>query len=107
MGIFRRTTPLPELPAQTDEDCLAEIERDFRIADRAFVDACLAVVRYRQTHKDPRLHFLNGELYASLNAMTCCPELLQLERNRDKALRRRSELLRVRAELTVRMGLVR
>ena len=49
MGIFRRTKPLPELPAQTDEDCLAEIERDYRIADSAFVDACMAVVRYNRT----------------------------------------------------------
>jgi hypothetical protein len=104
------TRPLAEL--ETVEQVspgqqLAEVEKEFRIAERAFIEACRRVSAYNATHKDIRSASFNGDQCVLLNAMSRNPELQQLEGARDRAQRKRNELLERRAELMKTLGLIR
>jgi hypothetical protein len=94
------------LPLPTDEERLAEIEKEFHVADREFVAACLACARYALQHKDARTFMLNDQLYARVNAMSRDPILAGLERAREQARLRRSARLKERADLRLQLKLI-
>ena len=94
-------------PAETDEDRLMAIEKEYRRAEGEFLKACLAVTRYNATHKDSRMHKLNNEWFARLNALTRDPVRQGLEAAREQARSRRNELLRARSELLAALGRIR
>lgn len=91
------------IPQLTDEQRLAEIETQYRLADREFITACLAVAHYASLHKDARTFMLNDKLYARVGAMSRDPFLQRLEAAREQARERRSSRLRERADLLMQL----
>ena len=94
-------------PAETPEQQLAAVSRAYREAEADFTKACLAVTRYNARHKDNRMHKLNNDWFARLNAMTRDPVRQGLEAAREQARGRRNELLRARSELLAALGKIR
>ncbi|MCU1317256.1 MAG: hypothetical protein JWN63_2578 [Candidatus Acidoferrum typicum] len=99
MWPFTEAVRAESIPPQTDETRLAEIEKEFRVADSDFRTACTALMRYAAQHADARVHVLNGKLFARVGAMSADPVLQQLEAAREQARERRSFRLRERADL--------
>jgi hypothetical protein len=60
------TVNVETLSPASREDQLAEIEKQYREAERDFVGACFRVAQYNATQKNSRLHILNGVLYAKV-----------------------------------------
>jgi len=96
-------------PPETDADRLAEVERDYRVAERNFLNACESVLRYVTTHTmKPQFYIHNGGLYVPVNANARADmELQGLERHKQQALTARNELLRRRSELMMKTGMIR
>ena len=96
-----------EAPAETPEQQLAAVSREYREAENEFTKACQAVTRYNARYKDNRMHKLNNDWFARLNAMTRDPVRQGLEAAREQARGRRNELLRARSELLAALGKIR
>jgi hypothetical protein len=100
-------TEMLPTPTTTDADRLVQVEAELRQAERAFEHSCLELVAYNRTHVDGRLHMLNNKLFARVGAMFADPQRRELERDRDRTLRNRWELLKERADLMKSLGLIR
>jgi hypothetical protein len=106
---FRRVEVIEAEP-ETDSDRLAEIERDYRIADGKYIDAWQSVRHYVATHPQlsPQFYMQDGKVYVPVNAnQRADVELQRLERVKQQALTARNELLRRRSELMMKMGLIK
>jgi hypothetical protein len=104
------TKPLPQVetvPQVSPGQLLAEVEKDFRLAELDFILACRNVAAHNARHKDIRTAQLGGDICALVNAWTRDPELQKLEAARDQAQRKRNELLHRRAELLTNLGLIK
>jgi hypothetical protein len=99
-------TELLPAPTSTDADRLVQVEAELREAERNFADCCSRVVRYNSRKKDIRTALFNGKVCILVNTMVHDPTLQQLERDRDRSLRNRWELLERRAELMKSLGLI-
>jgi len=95
------------VPRATPESLLAEVERDFRIAERAFIEYCRKISAHNAVHKDLRRVEIDGASCVLLNAASHDPELQQLEAAADRARRARNSLLEKRAQLLKDLGRVR
>ena len=112
MNWFRRAEVIEAEPetVETDADRLAAIEREYRAAQQAFVDAWQSVRHYVATNPQPSPQFYmqNGKVYVPVNAnQRADVELQRLERVKQQALTARNELLRRRSELMMKMGLIK
>jgi hypothetical protein len=108
MGFF--TKPVAEvetIPRTTPEQRLAEVEREYRSAERALTDACREVAAHNARCKDLRVARLGGDVCVLVNAMTRDPELQRLEAARASAQRRRDDLLGQRASLLKSLGKIK
>jgi len=101
------TRPLVTTETILRRDPLAEVEKEYRLAERAFIEACRTVAAYNSTHKDLRRANFDEASCVLVSAMTFDPELQRLEAAADRARRGRNELLERRAGLLKDFGKIR
>jgi hypothetical protein len=104
--LFKKPTASPAPAPLTNADRLIEIEKEFRQAEVAYVDACSKVSAYNGRVTDLRTGRINGETFVLFGAMSHDRELQRLESVKEQARRRRSELLGQRAELMKSFGMI-
>lgn len=107
MGFLTRTKLLPA-PKQAETDLLAEIEQDYQAAKAEHIAASEAVNAYRRTHDiPPQFHVRNNAIFVPVNGPRSDAELKRLESAERRTLRVRNERMYARAEMQMRMGLIR
>ena len=105
MQFFKKSAAVEIEPEHmSDADRLAEVECQLRQAERDFADSCLKVVAYNAKVKDIRTALFNGKVCILIGAMVHDPTLQALERDRDRTLRNRWDLLKQRADLMKDLG---
>lgn len=82
---------------------LLEIEKEYRLREREFTDACFGVTQWRARHN--RRFVLEGRLYEPSFSGPIDPQLKLLERQKSEALERRNGLLQERAALRQKLGI--
>src|SRR5258707_126167 len=97
MWPFQQTVVEVETPRLTPAQRLAEVEAEYRAAEREFNTAHQALFAYAKSYPDPRSALLNRKLFCRVNAMSANPVRAQMEAARAKALAHRNELLQQRA----------
>jgi hypothetical protein len=107
MGWFTKPITVATAERETPQRTLATIEREFRAAEREFIEACRRVSAHNAKQKDIRTANFNGDVCTLLNAASHDPLLQQLESARARAQRRRNELLQQRADVMKTLGLIR
>jgi hypothetical protein len=96
------------LPTVSPAEPPRDVEALYREAEREFTQACAAVLAFSRDHFDMRFVVVPGiGVLARRNAMDMDPERKRIERERDRALTKRNQLLAERAELRKTLGLVR
>jgi hypothetical protein len=100
---LKNVPPIPETPLslyEANRVALHKIESEF-------ADAFQAIAAHCAKFKDGRAGWLNGKLFARVNALQYDPVLQSLESNLAEVSRRRAALLDRNAELSKLAGISR
>src|SRR6266403_3698023 len=94
-------------PAETPEQQLAAVSREYREAEADFTKACFELAQHVTLHQARRSFMINDKMFVPVNAFAADPARIRLEGLRDEARRKRNELLAQRADLMTSMGTIR
>ena len=99
----------PPPASQSNQDRVAEADKEFSAANGEYLEACLVVDRYCRTHRTPPQFFLlNDHVMVPVNANDRAdPELQKLESIKRQALVKRNARMRWRADMRQAAGLIR
>ena len=105
---FSREPSCHQPPVQTETDLLAELEEEYQAAKAEHIAASEAVNEYRRTHDiPPQFHVRNNAIFVPVNGPRSDAELKLLESAERRTLRVRNERMHDRAEMRMRLGLVK
>jgi len=103
---FAKSAAFEAEAPETDEDRLAHVEAELIFAERAWDAAVRGLRSYNDAHRQMPMSFTNGE---TVRIITMCndAERRHLEKDVRVALARRNKALSDRADLMLRLGLIR
>jgi hypothetical protein len=99
------TENIETAPGLTPLELYEQNRTELRALDQELAAAEKAIVNHTGIHKDARIAFINGDVFARINAMSVDPQLQALEGRRADVLRRWSANLAEGARLKKLCGL--